>query len=179
MAVFTVIDHTELTGTTASWAEASISASYDHLLLEASIRGAESAYWNNLWIRVGNGSLDTGANYTYTNLTTVNSSGPISGRATGQTKWAGQYIGSASTLADTFGIVKIWIPNYSTTANFKHVFATSVFENNSTTNSEWKVKVGAGLWSATAAITEIDLVLGSGSNFMANSTFDLYGILGV
>ena len=177
MAVFTVIDHTELTGTTASWAEASISASYDHLLLEASIRGAESAYWNNLWIRVGNGSLDTGANYTYTNLTTVNSSGPISGRATGQTKWAGQYIGSASTLADTFGIVKIWIPNYANTANFKQCIIQTAVENNSTTNTQWNLTIVAAMWNSTSAITDFEL---SEPNVgMAQySTFTLYGVTG-
>jgi hypothetical protein len=176
MAAFTVIDHTELTGTTTSWAEASIPASYDHLLLEASIRGTQAAYFNNLWIRVGNGSLDTGANYSSTYLHASTAS-PVSGRATGQTKWAYQYIGSASTLADTFGTVKIWIPNYANTANFKQVIIETAMENNSTTNSQWYLAQVAGLWSSTSAITDIELSEPN-AGMAQYSTFTLYGVSG-
>ena len=177
MAAFTVIDHTELTGTTTSWAEASIPASYDHLLLEASIRGTQAAYFNNLWIRVGNGSLDTGANYSSTSLTTLNSSGPVSSRASGQTKWAYQYIGSASTLADTFGTLKIWIPNYSNTANFKQAIIQTAVENNSTTAAQWNLTQNAVLWSSTSAITDIE-VSEPNVGMVQYSTFTLYGVTG-
>jgi len=177
MAAFTVIDHTELTGTTVAWAEASISASYDHLLLEASIRGGEASYWNNLWIRVGNGSLDTGANYSSTSLTTVNSGSPVSTRASGQTKWAYQYIGSASTLADTFGTLKIWIPNYANTANFKQAIIQTAVENNSTTGAQWNLTQNAVLWSSTSAITDIE-VSEPNVGMVQYSTFTLYGVTG-
>ena len=177
MAAFTVIDHTELTGTTTAWAEASISASYDHLLLMASIRGANSAYWNNLWIRVGNGSLDTGANYSTTSLTTVNSGSPVSSRATGQTKWAYQYIAAATVLADTFSTLKIWIPNYANTDNFKQAIIQTAVENNSTTGSQWNLTQNAVLWSSTSAITDIE-VSEPNSGMVQYSTFTLYGITG-
>ena len=177
MAVFTVIDHTELTGTTVAWAEASISSSYDHLLLMASIRGAESTWWNNLWIRVGNGSLDTGANYTYTNLTNVNSSDPISGRATGQTKWAGQYIGSGSTIGNMFGTVEIWIPNYANTDNFKQAIIKAYTGTTSTTTTESNMTLVAAMWNSTSAIT--DLELSEPNVGMAQySSFTLYGVKG-
>ena len=175
MPAFTVIDHTELTGTTTSWAEASIPASYDHLLLEASIRGTQAAYFNNLWIRVGNGSLDTGANYSSTYIHANGST--TSGRATAQTKWAYQYIGSASTLADTFGTVKIWIPNYANTTDYKQVIIQTAVENNSTTTAQWFLAQVAGLWNSTSAITDIEL---SEPNvgMVQYSTFTLYGVTG-
>ena len=175
MAVFTVIDHTELTGTTSSWAESSISASYDHLLLMASIRGAESAYFNNLWIRVGNGGLDSGANYSYTTLTNINSSGPVSSRATGQTKWAGQYIGSASTEADTFGLVKIWIPYYANSDNYKQAIVKTVTCDDTTDTNHSALSYVAVMWNQTSAITDFEL---SEPNVgMAQySEFTLYGV---
>ena len=177
MAAFTVIDHTELTGTTVAWAESSISASYSHLLVEASIRGAQAYYWNNLWIRVGNGSLDTGSNYSTTVLTTVNSSVPITSRATGQTKWAYQYCGAGSTVANTFSAVKIWIPNYANTTGNKQAIVQTAVENNEGTVDYWNLTHNALMWDSTAAITDIEI---SEPNVgMAQySTFTLYGITG-
>jgi hypothetical protein len=178
MATFTVIDHTELTGTTTAWAEDSIPSSYDHLLLMASIRGTQSAYWNNLWIRVGNGGLDTGSNYSYTNLTTVNQSSPISSRATGQTKWAGQYINAASTGSDIFGITEIWIPNYANTTGFKEAIIKTYACDTTTSTSRTSLTMVGATWESTSAIT--DFQLSEPNSGMAQySEFTLYGVKGV
>ena len=178
MPVFTVIDHTELTGTTTAWSESSISASYDHLLLMASLRGTQAALWNNQWIRVGNGGLDTGANYSSTYLTNVNSSGPVSGRATGQTKWAYQYIGSASTTASTFGMLKIWIPNYANTANYKQAIVKTVTLSNSNASGSTSQSYVACMWNQTSAITDIE-VSEPNAGMAQYSEFTLYGVNGV
>jgi hypothetical protein len=187
MAAFTVIDHQELGASAWSpnastdmtiWQKGSIPASYDHLMLEASIRSAASAYWQNLWIRVGGVSdsgLDTGANYSSTYLHATGS--PTSGRATAQTKWAYQYIAAASVLADTFSTLKIWIPNYANTANFKQVIIETAVENNSTTGSQWYLTQTAGLWSDLEAITDIG-VSEPNSGMIQYSSFTLYGITG-
>ena len=189
MAVFTVIDHQELGASAWSpnastdmtiWQKGSIPASYDHLMLEASIRSAASAYWQNLWIRVGGVSdsgLDTGANYSTTYLSTVNSSSPVSSRATGQTKWAYQYIAAATVLADTFSTLKIWIPNYSNTANFKQAIIQTAVENNSTTAAQFNVTQCAVLWSDLEAITDIG-VSEPNSGMIEHSSFTLYGVTG-
>ncbi len=99
------------------------------------------------------------------------------GRAAGQTEWEYQDIGSASTLADTFGTVKIWIPNYANTANFKQVIIEAAMENNSTTNSQWYLAQVAGLWSSTSAITNIELSEPN-AGMAQYSTFTLYGVSG-
>jgi hypothetical protein len=186
MAVFTVIDHQELGASAWSpnsstdmtiWQKGSIPASYDHLLLEASIRSAASAYWQNLWIRVGNSGLDTGGNYSSTNISSVNSSSPTSTRATGQTKWAYQYIAAATVIAGAFGTLKIWIPNYSNTANFKHAIIQTVVAQQSTYTGESNVTQTAGLWSSTSAITDIG-VSEPNSGMIQYSSFTLYGIKG-
>jgi len=173
MAAWTHIAHSALSLPAATVTWTGISGSYDHLLIKISARSAESDLED--WIQATFNN-DTASNYSQTYIYAASST-VYSSRGTSAflDYWN---CPSNTSLADTFGSTEAWIPNYSNTANFKQVFATSVFENNSTTNSEWKLKVGAGLWSATAAITEIDLVLGSGSDFMAYSTFDLYGILG-
>jgi len=189
MAAFTVIDHQELGASAWSpnastdmtiWQKGSIPASYDHLLLEASIRSASVAYWQNLWIRVGGVSdsgLDTGANYSTTSLTTVNSGSPVSSNATGQTKWAYQYIAAASVLADTFSTLRIWIPNYANTANFKQAIIQTAVENNVTDGAQWNLTQNAVLWSDLEAITDIG-VSEPNSGMIEHSSFTLYGITG-
>jgi hypothetical protein len=80
-------------------------------------------------------------------------------------------------LADTFGLIKVWIPHYSNTANFKSVVGSAAVENNSTSNTEWLLFQNAGLRKTTEAINQVTLALPSGS-FIADSTFTLYGVTG-
>jgi hypothetical protein len=79
--------------------------------------------------------------------------------------------GTTST-ANTFGILDIYIPNYTVTAN-KTFWVDSTSENNSSTSGMWIV---AGLWSSTSAITQLTLTNNSTSNFLQYSTATLYGI---
>ena len=175
MAVFTVIDHEEATGNITSWTKDSIPSSYDHLLLVASTRGQKSAYFDyyKLWF---NDDSIGGSNYSRTPLETKAASDIRSVRQTGQGYLAISGVVAASALADTFGTIKVWIPNYSQTANMTQMFAQWTTPNNSISNDEWRVGMVAGLRGTTGAIDEINL--GAGDNFVANSTFDLYGLTG-
>ena len=175
MAVWTVIDHTELSSTTVAWAEASIPSSYDHLLLEASIRSTAIAYWQNLWIRVGNSGLDTGSNYGSTYLTTVNSSGPVSGRNSGQTKWAYQYIHAAAAMANAYGSLRIWIPNYANTTGHKQAMIQTGLVMNTNNALHSSLTQTAGIWTSTSAITDLE-VSEPNSGMTQYSSFTLYGI---
>jgi len=121
--------------------------------------------------------LDTGANYSSTSLTTVNSGSPVSSNATGQTKWAYQYIAAASVLADTFSTLRIWIPNYANTANFKQAIIQTAVENNVTDGAQWNLTQNAVLWSDLEAITDIG-VSEPNSGMIEHSSFTLYGITG-
>ena len=73
--------------------------------------------------------------------------------------------------ASTFDSQEIYIPNYRS-SNFKSASIDSVTENNAA--DSYAVFEGY-LWSNTAAITSINIAPNSG-NFVANSTFSLYGI---
>jgi len=179
----TWVGHHECTTTDASvtfgstsTADEYIKQTYDHLYLLMSTRGDVSAHFMDINLTL-NG--DTGTNYSGTGLYGDQTPAPLSWRDTGYAfaNWGLDSCG-ASMLADTFGTTKVWIPHYSNTANFKQILASGAAQNNSTTNSEWRVHIGANLWSATpAAVTEITLTPASG-NFVEFSTFTLYGLTG-
>ena len=174
MAAFTVIDHTELSGTASSYDVTSISASYDHLYLEASVRSDQSgAYQDFCHFQFNNDT--TASNYSSTWLI-ASTSTPTSSRATTYT-WGG-FINGPSALADTFSPVTMWIPNYANTANFKQVLFQSAGPNNSTTNDQWHVGMSASLWQSTAAIDQFTWQPYGSDNFVQYSTFTLYGVTG-
>lgn len=79
---------------------------------------------------------------------------------------------SDGQTANTFSSTEVYIPNYAGSTN-KSVSATTVNENNAV---EAYMVVYAGLWANTAAITTVKVADRSGYNFMANSSFFLYGI---
>ena len=175
MSAFTVIDHTELTGTTAYWEETGISSSYDHLMLVTSLRGDRSGVeWGNTLLSLNSTSGGTAYSETYLSADTAT---PVSGRLSARANYTSLITSEADALADTFASAVLWIPHYANTANFKSFSSRSVAPNNSTTDTEWQVRVGAGLYASTAAITAIRID-GNASDFVQYSTFTLYGITG-
>jgi len=81
---------------------------------------------------------------------------------------------AANDTANTFSNVEIYIPNY-TSNNQKSVSFDSVSENNATQAYQ---RLGAALWTGTGAITSATITPNNG-NFVANSTFSLYGLAAV
>jgi len=180
MAAFTVIDHTELGASAASWNVSSIPSSYDHLLIKASVRtdvaGANAL--SNMTVFVGNGSLDAGTNYSSTWM--MNYAGSVQSARTSVISGSVYHkVNNATSTANTFTSVEIWIPNYANTANFKQFLTCSALEGASTTNYYYADILRADLWSSTAAIDEIQLLSWTASsNFVQYSTFTLYGVTG-
>jgi hypothetical protein len=80
-------------------------------------------------------------------------------------------IGGSSSTANTFSNSEISVPSY-TSSNYKSYLSDSVMENNATTST---ARIITGIWSNTAAITQITLSPGTGS-FAQYSTFTLYGV---
>jgi len=72
--------------------------------------------------------------------------------------------------ANTFSNVEIYIPNYAS-SNAKSFSIDGVTENNATNSA---IRLSAGLWNQTAAITSLQL--NAYSTWLANSTFYLYGV---
>ena len=181
MAVWTHIAHTavSLPATTVQFGthgSAPISQSYDHLYLVMSGRWSNSGSEAYRFDVAYNGNVSD-SNYSNTYLTAT--SGTLqSGRVGGRNLSA--YLTTSSFLADTFATTTLWIPNYSNSTNYKQMISQSVCPNNSTSNDTWALRVCTTMFQEnTDAIDEIRLVAGGGHNFVAHSTFDLYGILGV
>jgi hypothetical protein len=85
------------------------------------------------------------------------------------------YIPPSNSTASTFGSVDIYIPNYSSTSINKSISVDYVTENNAATAY---AGIEAGLWASTSAITSLVFAMSTG-NFVANSTFSLYGLAAV
>jgi hypothetical protein len=77
---------------------------------------------------------------------------------------------SSNSTANTFGTGEINIFNYTSSAQ-KFISTHSTTENNAT--GSWQA-FHSMRWPSTSAITSLKLI---GSNFVANSSFALYGIL--
>jgi len=118
-------------------------------------------------IQVGNGSIDTGTNYSTTYLIgtgSIASTGRESNASS--TRFAGAAVGPSTDFAT--GIINF--QNYSNTTTYK----TWIDRYSGVTSSE--VNAMVGLWRSTSAINTIKLFNVVGSNFVVGSTFTIYGI---
>lgn len=146
-------------GGAASITFSTIPSTYTDLVIKYSTRATSSG---TDWITV---SFNTGGTYSYIYLLGTGSSA-----VNGTFRAA---INQNSTFtASTFANGEVYIPNY-TGSNSKSFSADSVNENNAT---EAYSALGAGLWSGTAAITDITLATDNGTNLAQYSTATLYGI---
>jgi hypothetical protein len=113
-------------------------------------------------LRVGNGSIDSGNNYSFTWLR-GNGSAASSYRVN---NYSAMEIGNVNSTTSNF-IVEIF--NYSNTTTYKSYISRS----NNTSNF---VAAISGTWRSTSAINQISFKNGGGVNHGAGSTFTLYGI---
>ena len=173
MAVWNVIDHTELSGATASWDVTSISSSYDHLYGVVSARSDDTGDHDQCLLRLNN---DSGSTYTLTHIG-AGTDTVSAGYSTGTTSFNWMYVPAASAVANYFGTFTFWIPDYTNTTHYKHMLGQSTFPNNSTTNFEWLLYNGTGGWADTSVVDQITLTCGN--DFVQYSTFTLYGLNGV
>ena len=81
-------------------------------------------------------------------------------------------INSSSDTANNFSNNSIYIPEYRSGFN-KTVIVDSIYENNATRGGQHLL---SGVWASSAAITSIVIQEGTSNNFVAGSTFSLYGI---
>ena len=179
MAVFNVIDHTEIaSGGAASWAASSISSSYAHLLIKVQERNDNGGAGRYPTIRLGNSGIDTGSNYSTTYAYSRTSSSVASGRES--TSYIPLYYGSDDNdTSNTYSALEVWIPNYSNTSNYKQTWSRIVAPSASGSDYNWGMGFQAGLWKSNSAVTDVQVLAwnsGGGAKHMQYSTFTLYGI---
>ncbi len=137
------------------------------LMVYASVRCDFAAVRLTGAIRFNN---DTGSIYSDT-LFAGDGSGASSGRSQTNFSYLLEVTGTSAT-SNTFGTNHIYIPNYSTTA-YKQYISDNASEHNGTNNA---MQLISGLYRGNAPITSLTLFPGGGANFVAGSTFTLYGI---
>ena len=90
--------------------------------------------------------------------------------------FAGTMVGATAT-SSTFSNGELYIPNYTSSNNKS--WSVDVVNEINATGSETITSLAAGLWSNSAAITQITLSTDSGSMIQQYSTFSLYGLAAV
>jgi len=141
----------------------SIPGTYTDLVLVINL--GTTANGNDLYVNIGNGSVDTGSNYSYT-VVAGNGSSALSARQSSQTKLNLNY--ATNTSSAISGNLILNFMNYSNTTTNKTILTRA-------NNSNYGVDAFAGLWRSTSAINIMTLTAGT-STFLSGSTFSLYGI---
>ena len=163
MSTYTPISSFTATTSVSSVTISGIPQNYTDLVLVASITGVSAA--TDPWIRVGNGSVDTGSNYSWTWLA-GNGGTAQSARASNNSKL---YYSAISTIQNAVQQVTWNFNNYSNTTTYK-----TVLWRESDASTETAATVG--LWRSTAAINTIEISLDASRTYSAGTTFNLYGI---
>lgn len=143
-----------------------ISGSYTDLVIVGN--WGQSLDAESCLFRVGNGSIDSGSNYSATELYGTGSAAG-SQRTTNATGARITFAsGGGSAVTSNF---QLHLMNYAnTTTNKTFITRTSVPSSTYPSSSAF-----VSLWRSTAAINTVQLYL-TGGNFLAGSTFSLYGI---
>ena len=152
-------------GGAASLSLTSIPQTFTDLFLQVSCRAATAPTTTILMYVNNNGAsiysqrnLDGDGATTGSNSASSASGFVIAANGSGQT-------------ANTFGNASVYIPNYTGSTN-KSISVDSVLENNATSVL---MRLTAGLYASTTAITQLDFLYASG-NLAQHSTISLYGI---
>lgn len=170
------ISTTTLGGAASTITFSSIPSSYTHLKLVLAARSASASNFDTVLCRF---NADTGANYSRVSIGSSNTIGGGSGNVTyaetnGQTSMdLGDIYGASIGDSRVGGHLIVDIPFYSD-ANFaKHTMSREAAVIGA---SGWVITNRAGGWFSANAVTQIGLLLSTGSNFIANTRADLYGI---
>jgi hypothetical protein len=151
----------------ASVTFSSISGAYTDLILQVNNQMSGASGFK---IRFNS---DSGTNYSETSLLGYAGSAN-SGRASSATSIYNNLVYGDSTTSSVFTPNIIQIQNYSNTTTNK----TLLWRYGTTTSAGGNGEVGAivGLWRSTSAINAIEISAWNAVNFVAGSTFSLYGI---
>jgi hypothetical protein len=142
-----------------------IPQTYKHLQIRATMRCTAS---NNMFIRVGNGSIDSGSNYSWHQLFGDGATPYSNGSGTETFSYIGYNFNTSHPNPSIVDFI-----DYSSTVKTKSYKSLAGTES----NGGGFVQLWGGNWRNNSAINTISFITGSG-NFDTNSSFALYGIKG-
>lgn len=140
------------------------SSGYDDLKLVISSRDDFASVSTNLGMKINGSSTGLSGRVLFGTGTTASS--------TTVTDSVGYNVGSSGT-ASTYAITELYIPKYKETGIYKSFSGEAVAESNTATVY---MQMLAGLWSNNGAITSLNFYPVNATNFVAGSTFSLYGV---
>jgi hypothetical protein len=150
----------------------SIPATFTHLQIRSIGRSTRVATDDSYRIQAGNGSIDTGSNYSFHFLRGTGAAASSSAGST-QSFIIGGDTSAASATAGIFSADVLDILDYANTNKYK----TFRHLNGVDFNGSGDLRFISGLWQSTSAITNIKLFCENG-NWAQHSSFALYGIKG-
>ena len=156
----------------ASVTFSSIPSTYTHLQIRGIARSTAAQSFAGLRLRVGNGSVDTGSNYSTHQLYGDGSTATATANAPTTETYMGA-ISAANDTANTFGIAVIDILEYANTNIYKTIRVLDGVD----TNGAGYINFNSAGWRSTSAINTISLYPSAG-NFAQYSQFALFGIKG-
>ena len=168
---YNLIASNTLSSSAASVTFSAIPSTYTDLVLKFSARASGSGSLAGLAIKFNGSTTNI---YSNTNLFAYSSSGTSDRTSNASNIPQMDNITDGGGTANTFSSNELYIPNYTAAIN-KPTSLSSVVEKNTSSNFEWLVYTGAGLYRDTTAISSIALTTNAGS-FVSGSTFWLYGL---
>ncbi len=176
MAIWNVIQHSNISTNTTAFEVTSIPQTYEHLFLFYHIRsgttGPSQSAVTFASLQVGgDGSLNTSANYSQIFEYGVTSSAGMS-KSHSATSWQNLYI---APYHSTYAIGWLWIPGYRRADRYKQLLARNNYTGYSSSNGTFGNQIYAGLLKDTDPITNLKLYHAS-HTFGDHSTISLYGI---
>lgn len=153
-------------GGAASVSFTSIPATYTDLVVKYSLRGTGALIYDTAKLTFNVSTSGYSTRYIQGNGAAASSG------TSGATDYIELIDEGATATASTFSNNELYIPNYAGSA-YKSVSSDAVSETNAATIY---MRLSAGLWSNTAAITTLTLAPGASSNWAQYSTAYLYGV---
>lgn len=170
---WSLIAETVLTQSAASITFATIPQTYRHLILLSSARTDRVLTVDNISVRF---NADAGNNYDKQEVYGNNAAVGGGTASLGVTAIPAAVCDAANSRANSFGGGHIFILNYTNTNFEKDIYGISGNEGTPTSATMFAM-LRYGHWRSQAAITSITILPGTGPNFVANSIFQLYGVL--
>jgi hypothetical protein len=156
----------------------SIPNTYKHLEIRGILRDNRSIgsniFWSDLLVQCGNGSIDTGNNYSMHRLYADGSSVGSGAQTTySSIAWWDCVPNTQYIAANIFNGTIITILDYANTNKYKTFRGIMGWEANTVQS---KMQMGSGLWMNTSAITNIKIA--TSATLQQYSQLALYGIKG-
>ena len=174
-AISTIRYNRNHAGGTTNFEFTSIPATYNHLQLACNMKTDSPSAALSVDVQIGNSSVDTGSNYSFSYMAGQSNTAEISAAAVSQT-YLRHYdftYGQGALFYEMFGYMTVLIADYANTT--KNTSMQLI--GGGLGGSDSKVQIQNNTWDSTVAVTNIKVMtMNVASQFMSGTEMTLYGI---